>query len=90
MNQGALSINDVGVIEMLEGMARGLGTAAEDERDGDRYLAYRRASLNCSLLAIDLRQGLVWRVMTQPEGQEPMPVYKSGRRAFRAGLVDGR
>lgn len=84
MNQGALSINDIGTIELLENMAASLTRAAESERDGDRFLAYRRASLNCSLLAIDLRQGLVWRVMTQPLAAGPMPVYTAGERAFRA------
>jgi hypothetical protein len=65
-------------------MATAMNRVAEGQRDGDRYLAYRRASLALSLLAVDLRQGLAWRVMTQPERPAPVPVYKAGQRAFRA------
>jgi hypothetical protein len=84
MNQGALSVNDVGTIELLENMATSLNRAAESEGDGDRFLAYRRASLNCELMAIDLRQGLIWRIGTQPATPEPMPRYQAGERAYRA------
>lgn len=84
MNQGGLSINDVGTIELLERMAGELRNAADTERDGNRYQSYRRASLCCELLAVDLRQGLSWHVGPAPDAQEPMPRYQGGKRAYQA------
>ena len=84
MSQGGLSINDVGGIELLERMARELRNAADTERDVGRYLSYRRASLCCELLAVDLRQGLAWHVGTAPDAPEPMPRYQGGKRAYQS------
>jgi len=84
MNPNLLSINDVMTIDLLERMAGELRNAADTERDGNRYLSYRRASLCCELLALDLRQGLPWHVGSPVEVREPMPRYQGGKRAYQA------
>ena len=84
MSDGALTIQDVTRIDLLEGLARQLETIADGEADGDRYLAYRRASVQVELTALDLKQALIWRIGSGQARPAPMPRYSAGRRAFEA------
>ena len=84
MSEGALSIQDVTRIDLLEGLARQLASIGDGEPDGDRYLAYRRASVQIELAALDLKQALIWRIGAGQSRPAPMPRYSAGRRAYEA------
>jgi hypothetical protein len=83
MSEGALTIEDVTRIDLLEGLARQLEGIADNEADGDRYLAYRRVSVQVELAALDLKQALIWRVGSGQARPAPMPRYTDGRRVYR-------
>jgi hypothetical protein len=84
MSDGALTIQDVTRIDLLEGLARQLESIADGEPDGDRYLAYRRASVQVELAALDLKHALIWRCGAGQNRPTPAPHYSAGRRAFEA------
>ena len=83
MSEGALSIQDVTRIDLLEGLARQLESIADGEPDGDRYLAYRRVSVQVELAALDLKQALIWRIGGGQARPAPMPRYTDGKRVYR-------
>ena len=83
MSEGALTIQDVTRIDLLEGLARQLANIGDSEPDGDRYLAYRRASVQVELTALDLKQALIWRIGFGQARPAPMPRYSDGKRVYR-------